>query len=697
MKPTQVHESSDTDLESGESFRISSKVTPGPDFYNHHHYQLDRHPQPEQMMHYQHYQHHHYTAPTNKNIAMNPAGKQIISPNNHNNNHNIKAQLTAMRGNGVSGIGVGYENRDPYELMIKSQSYEEQLQSLASRSPSYQSNNPIVMQLHHLPHHTHVGMRFQGLSHIEPHGTLALIRSHHRASSGQGQTYYREIQAKRGSGSSRGPIHVGSGPYGHSISAIYPNHGGGIGNEQTPIFDQEIHQSAPVSVNKLVSSNQPSNLVPDGRQIMNYGQLKYAYPGSAQYIYSWPNSHKKAQLMILRRPIIQKHPQPQSQPAVSMTHRRPNLGTMMMQTGSHDMALSQTRPVFMERKKSIYHGAPHKINGSGKQNVGKLDQITKLMKLENKRVQTKEKISTEDDVVSADRSSGHISVIEPAKNTGFDPDSIIIESGFKPIISDVMERYASAGRSQEIKQNQDFEDYQLDEAISVETNESDSRTDEESFEPIFVPSPPIRNRVKKRDKKMIETEAVRTEVRPDDSDDMEMAADRLYSYYLPPSRSIVGSERIDDRISSGTFIAFDGNRVKDLNLARSVSPVEEDQRSRSRLSSDDISRTPQFGKFRGELPPSISGDVRPENITQFELHGRPSKHRVLPPSRRSVTELTPLERTKRSAQRIIGINFTGCDYHSDHHHEKLTFSNAGRMLITNIQYVVLTVVLYFAI
>ncbi|XP_015110834.1 protein Skeletor, isoforms B/C [Diachasma alloeum] len=398
-------------------------------------------------------------------------------------------------------------------------------------------------------------------------------------------------------------------------SLISPQHVSGYyreiqspqGWQQTPVSDQDVQQS---QVAQIHASNLQSNSLADQRPF-NYVNMKYQLAQqNPSYVYSRTPMSKQTQVMIFRRPG--RRPMPQEIP--------PEV------------------PRFMERKKAVYRPL-------------KNSQVTKLTKIDKQRAKIEAKMSSDN--------SDSVSV-KPARNTGFDPDSIVIEGGFKPIIRTV-------DREDEVARGQDYWTYQWGEP---KTSADEKMKKQDTFEPVYLGSG--RSDVNKLRKK-IQPDKVKQ--RLDDIDDMEMAADGLDAYYLPPSNSGLGTKRIDDRLT-GALIAFDGKRVKDSSLARSI-PIRVDElssRNPGGKPSDVLTRTPQFGKFRGELPPSIPGDVRLENIPQFE---------------HQTTKLTA-KRTKRSSQGdIISQNAT--------HHDHSMLASTGQMIITNIEYVVLTVILYFVI
>ncbi|XP_011297024.1 protein Skeletor, isoforms B/C isoform X1 [Fopius arisanus] len=387
-----------------------------------------------------------------------------------------------------------------------------------------------------------------------------------------------------------------------TASSLIPQHVSGYYREiqspqgwQTPVSDQDVQQS---QVAQIHASNSQSNSLADQRPF-SYVNMKYQLPHhNPSYIYSRTPVSKQTQVMIVRRPG--KRPIPQAIP--------PEL------------------PRFMERKKAVYRPL-------------KTPQTTKLTKIDKQRAKIESKISSEIDSGS----------VKPARNTGFDPGSIVIEGGFKPIIR-------SVDREDQVVRGQDYWTYQWGEP------KTSGDEKQETFEPVYLGS--VGN-----DVNLGKFQPDKVKQRLDEIDDMEMAADGLDAYYLPPPNGGLTTKRIDDRLT-GTLIAFDGKRVKDSSLTRSIPTRVDDQpRNPTGKLSDVLTRTPQFGKFRGELPPLIPRDGR-----AVELH----------------TTKLKAKRTRRSSNGdLISQNAT--------HHDHSTLASTGQIIITNIEYVVLTVILYFVI
>lgn len=365
--------------------------------------------------------------------------------------------------------------------------------------------------------------------------------------------------------------------------------------------------------------------------------------------------------MIIRRPV-------------ALT-RRPMLQTLqatnMITTGALTLPFplplpSPQRPVYIERKKSVYRPTTV-VATTPKAIPEKAAASDKYVKIETKQHHAKPEAKVGADAATSDVSQGLTGptwkMLKPARNTGFDPDSIVIEGGFKPIIRNTVDR-------------QDFAEKRMSGATAAwrdqvygKSSQSDYGTIDE-FSPVFVPSLPVTARAstmaddrKKRRKK---TSPSRTSPRFHELDDMEMAADhRLDTYYLPPVAN-TRPEELPPVSSSGILITYDGKKLKDSSgLARSL--VDVDHRSRSRLTSDILSRTPQFGQFQGELPPPIPGEARRNNSAVYDRrhhHSVDLSRDFLPKTR-----LTLVERSKRSAleeRTMSSVDFQTDDHHVEH-------------------------------
>lgn len=378
--------------------------------------------------------------------------------------------------------------------------------------------------------------------------------------------------------------------------------------------------------------------------------VRHQLPPSRYYHQPEP---PRTQLMIIRRPVpLTRHPvlQTLQQAASTIT------GALSLPF-SFTFPTSSPRPILIERKKSVVYRpsvAIATLKTTPKTMADKPPSEKFAIKIDTKqRAKYEAKIGSNTDVIENQPSSSW-KLLKPARNTGFDPDSIVIESGFKPIIRNVIDlppdvaqkRISGSWQDGPLRKNGDY------------------RTIDE-FSPVFVPSLPVTTSAIDGRKRRKKTSPARSPPRFDDLDDMEMAADlRLDTYYLPPVAR-TRPEELPSTSSSGVLITYDGKKLRDpTGLARPVPDVE--HRGKGRLTSDILSRTPQFGKFQGELPPLISGEMR-ENGSAAPPYGR--KNRLppavdLPPREllpKTSTRLQLVERSRRSP-RDVGRTMSSADF-----------------------------------
>jgi len=278
------------------------------------------------------------------------------------------------------------------------------------------------------------------------------------------------------------------------------------------------------------------------------------------------------------------------------------------------------------------------------------------------------------DVIVLKPEDSHIPV---AVNTGFNPHSVVVEGGFKPIITN-KNKEAQDRSAVEVQEQPEADANKTEETVLAEVASElvaviaeEERKDNpfrgqqpETFEPMFIPSPPDRNAARNGSdvKKPILAEELTPPVshlnhrhspqpnrkngnpfmmirprpglvrRPlfpnnivppfriptrggsptfryqqsDDytEDEIPMAAEHMDSY-LPPA---------DGSILPGVVVTYDGKSV-----ASSIppAPVVIKNIRRPVGTADLIRGTPQFAPFRGEIPPPVPDIISPENIPQL--------------------------------------------------------------------------------
>nr|XP_012143915.1 PREDICTED: protein Skeletor, isoforms B/C [Megachile rotundata] len=396
--------------------------------------------------------------------------------------------------------------------------------------------------------------------------------------------------------------------------------------------------------------------------------LYHHYATNYHHLYHLPPHHhynryqpeQRTQLMMIKRPMMSRRP--------------------MLQTAHSMPQPNMPRPIFLERKKSVYAPATSvfRRNQEKASSANGNFQVSKLKKVDPKQWSKLEAKVSDANLPNANVFS---TPMKPARNTGFDPGSIVIENGFKPIIRN-------------LEQPADVAEKRSSDKTEDDVRETLNHRPVDNFEPVFIPSPPVPtvNTVKRSKKKIAKP-------RPSEFEDMEMAADRMNAYYLPPVPSTISNESPSSS-SSEVLITFDGKRLKDRGLARSISGIEE--HSRSTLSSDVLSRTPQFGRFKGELPPLIPEESRSRLDKRRPSFADSSLSETTPTKN---TKLMLVTRSKRSPHEghVHAMNSSETnhhDYHDHHDHRDNSSSllvNAGQTLMANLGYIFLTFVFYHII
>lgn len=272
-------------------------------------------------------------------------------------------------------------------------------------------------------------------------------------------------------------------------------------------------------------------------------------------------------------------------------------------------------PVFYERKKAVYKSPML----SRMQTLLKPPPLnyypTKLVKIEAKPHLKAAKIELKPSQIETFSSEHKPNllrpmIMKPARNTGFDPGSIVIEKGFKPILRHNLNNEEKSGveRRAEISLQDDVK-----EATSEKYNDS--------FEPVFIPSYPDRGALNKPSKKKLHKLKLKSE-------DVEKSAD---TYLQPPS------------------VATPSRRSpKAHTLVDTVTP--------------------------------ISNTTLPLNSTFLEIQSNKT------------------ERVKRFAQN--DHNHHDHSSHDHHHHEESDSTHqasTGEIILANLEYIVLTVVMYYAL
>lgn len=160
--------------------------------------------------------------------------------------------------------------------------------------------------------------------------------------------------------------------------------------------------------------------------------------------------------------------------------------------------------------------------------------------------------------------------VRPAVNTGFKPDSVIIEGGFKPIVREQDAAQSTEGvsdltinrRSDTVNEKEDLE------AEEENVGEIFVGKRTEPFEPMFIPSPPDRqskNKNKIKTKINMRADAIISgdKVVEMGEDKLAMAQENINSYYLPYNHAKLVGLQGDIELPVGTVITYDGKSASD--------------------------------------------------------------------------------------------------------------------------------------
>lgn len=234
--------------------------------------------------------------------------------------------------------------------------------------------------------------------------------------------------------------------------------------------------------------------------------------------------------------------------------------------------------------------------------------------------------------------------LSPEENKGFQPDSVIVEGGFRPIVKrrmddidvdgddNVDENDESIGTANANRRRDDNVADVDDNAEGGDALFVNQDVETKQFEPMFIPSP--LDSINTSNGKMLVNEKLMETMDVEDGDDkVMMAGERVDAYYLPPD-----NRKIPARIyPEGSVITYDGKAVFDYSLVNPLPPPLP-SKNNFLLSSGHLSKTeqlirntPQFGPFLGEFPP-LAPDFVPPEITP---NLRPTLQNSLP-----VTEYT---------------------------------------------------------
>ncbi|CAG9794628.1 unnamed protein product [Diatraea saccharalis] len=267
-------------------------------------------------------------------------------------------------------------------------------------------------------------------------------------------------------------------------------------------------------------------------------------------------------------------------------------------------------------------------------------------KTDNDRIQSQNDIKSSDFIGESVESSTHPAF--PAVNTGFKPDSIVVESGFKPIIREPLmaaeDRIATnedrgADRREDTDVEEDYEELPQYNNHVYDRKPSDKIT--ETFEPMFIPSPPdhliptddrtrevFPSNHAKEDRPhpvYVKTEEElnalfsNKNIDKDVPSDMVMESNRVSPQYLPPDPKLPKEHSQKLALNQETFTTYDGKTVSAATLTN-VPEIKENTKvfsSKLPANTEFLLKTPQFGPFKGEIPPIVGAELSPEDAKEL--------------------------------------------------------------------------------
>lgn len=366
------------------------------------------------------------------------------------------------------------------------------------------------------------------------------------------------------------------------------------GNSGFPLFaplrvhqHQHQHQHQPrkpIQLERRPVSRRPMNpiLVPQQSMVVSHYR-KPAYPQQRPHHHSaYPPAPPVAQPLAMRN-YNKKMPPMMHSPGVS-----PKAPVLVL--GQQ----TEIKPTYRKSPSDVVVGKPSKTQIDVP--VGKLKKVQetsrplKLRKKEKPQPHDIPKNPFKDPFQSKPQSEE----LDVAKNTGFKEDTVIVESGFRPIF-----------RNEEIKRKDEGDEYQSEKShgpsISRRSDDFGESVEDDhdhvgyltyekpqlaSFEPMFIPSP--------RDSialPLVQEEAAESEEH--EVGDMQAeASEKDEFYYLPPSSE-----------AKRSALSLDSPLLENHPLPQN------DFVKLSSKTKQFIKETPQFTQYKGELPRELQQQI----------------------------------------------------------------------------------------
>lgn len=203
----------------------------------------------------------------------------------------------------------------------------------------------------------------------------------------------------------------------------------------------------------------------------------------------------------------------------------------------------------------------------------------------------------------------------------------------------------------------------------------------------------------------------------DEDDKIAMAAERVEAYYLPPDDrktkpvdKIRKPSNID--IPPGSVVTFDGKTVSGTSLTAPILGGGTFE-ARSSKAAEFLRHSPQFGPFRGEIPPLDHHSINLASLPQLNSQAvinRDLNAPALAPAGAQTTRLAPLrfkrtahhtpEHTAEQERQFSHHDHSGHDHlqhhdHIDHHNQTSSKNLSNCIRFSTFNIIFATVLVYF--
>lgn len=222
----------------------------------------------------------------------------------------------------------------------------------------------------------------------------------------------------------------------------------------------------------------------------------------------------------------------------------------------------------------------------------------------------------------------------PQHGIGFKPDSVIVESGFTPIMRRRNDETIEQDDDHDAVESRFDIDGEYDDYVDQKQRRNDRIDETESehtpapelliktFEPMFIPSPPDSTnatRIAGGHQKRLADDLQYMEV--EDGEDKMAMADGTNAFYLPPDHNQRVKGKSTKLYPAGTVVSFDGKEVHDTSLVKTGptphTPRQIDGNIMAKISStEQLMHLPQYVPFKGEIPPLTPELMRPQTVAR---------------------------------------------------------------------------------